>query len=253
MKYLIASIGIALIAGVIYITAPAKKTVKNLENPPFAMVQLFTSQGCSSCPDADKLLEEISKTYKDENVFLMSYHVDYWNRLGWEDPFSKKAYTQLQYAYSNKFNSRTAYTPQAVINGKVGFVGSNRSKMEIQLKNYLSKPAKNMVKLSEVSHTDEKVSFNYKVEGKVSGKKLKIALIIDKKNTQIKRGENGGRTLSNINIVVNEKELNLLDSSGAGIIAIPELVDSKDRISLIAYIQDDNLNISAADKSNVQF
>ena len=61
------------------------------------MIQLFTSQGCSSCPPADRLVETIKEEYKDQNVFVMSYHVDYWDRLGWKDPFSKREYTELQY------------------------------------------------------------------------------------------------------------------------------------------------------------
>jgi hypothetical protein len=81
------------------------KTTITLENKPFAIVQLFTSQGCSSCPSADLLLEKVEKEYEGKNVFVLSYHVDYWNRLGWKDVFSKKEFSDLQYNYSSKFGA----------------------------------------------------------------------------------------------------------------------------------------------------
>ena len=105
---------------------------------PFVMIQLFTSQGCSSCPAADKLIEEIKDEYKENNVYILSYHVDYWNRLGWKDPFSSKEFTQIQYNYADQFRERNVYTPQVVINGKEHFIGSNESKLRRKIKTYLS-------------------------------------------------------------------------------------------------------------------
>ena len=83
-----------------------EKTTNTFENKPFAIVQLFTSQSCSSCPPADALLEKVKKEYEGKNVFVLSYHVDYWNRLGWKDVFSKKKFSDLQYNYSSKFSGK---------------------------------------------------------------------------------------------------------------------------------------------------
>ena len=75
------------------------------------VVELFTSQGCSSCPPAEQLLAEMSD--KDTNILLLSFHVDYWNRLGWVDTFSSNNFTERQYMYGNLFGLQSVYTPQA--------------------------------------------------------------------------------------------------------------------------------------------
>jgi len=88
---------------------------------PVVVLELFTSQGCSSCPKADELLSEVRDGAANENVdvIVLSYHVDYWNYIGWKDPYSKKAYSNKQRAYSGKFNSSSIYTPQIVVNGHI--------------------------------------------------------------------------------------------------------------------------------------
>ncbi|MEO7394634.1 MAG: DUF1223 domain-containing protein, partial [Chitinophagaceae bacterium] len=93
-------------------TEVAIKTLKP-GNHHMAVLELFTSQGCSSCPSADRLLETFNRK---ENVIALSFHVDYWNRLGWRDPYSSKEYTQRQYEYASALNS-SVYTPQLIVNG----------------------------------------------------------------------------------------------------------------------------------------
>ncbi len=216
------------------------------ENKPFAIVQLFTSQGCSSCPSADLLLEKVEKEYEGKNVFVLSYHVDYWNRLGWKDVFSKKEFSDLQYSYSSKFGGSSVYTPQAIVNGDVHFVGSSEAKMDASLSKYLKMDSENVLMLSDVKKLDNQIEFNYKVEGNVTGKSLKIALAIKKKETKVKRGENSGRMLSSVNIVVEQIEISLNKTSGSGIIKIPELVENGDSLTLIGFTQSQNFDITAA-------
>ena len=92
------------------------------------VVELFTSQGCSSCPPADALVHEIAG---DESlrgkVIPLAFHVDYWNRLGWSDPFSSAEWSRRQMFYVRTLRLQTAYTPQAIVNGAMQFVGSNRT------------------------------------------------------------------------------------------------------------------------------
>src|SRR6186997_2744530 len=95
----------------------------------FVLIELFTSEGCSSCPPADEALEEIQKKYNDKNVLVLGYHVDYWNKLGWKDVFSDASFTQRQEYYSRIFHLNSIYTPQVVVNGKSEFVGSNKEKL----------------------------------------------------------------------------------------------------------------------------
>lgn len=95
------------------------------------MLELFTSQGCSSCPPADHALQEITQKAgrAGQSVYGLSFHVDYWNRLGWQDPFSTKQFTNRQRQYDRALNSQT-YTPQLVINGRQGVIGGQRAKIE---------------------------------------------------------------------------------------------------------------------------
>ena len=86
------------------------------------VVELFTSQGCSSCPPADALLAVLDK---DPNVIVLSEHVDYWNHLGWRDPFSSSAHSARQQQYARRFGQDGPYTPQMVVDGRVQFVGSD--------------------------------------------------------------------------------------------------------------------------------
>ncbi|HKB80807.1 MAG TPA: DUF1223 domain-containing protein [Thermoanaerobaculia bacterium] len=87
------------------------------------VVELFTSQGCSSCPPAERLLSELAK--HPANVIALSFHVDYWDQLGWRDPFSSRAWTQRQMLYVRSMRLNSAYTPQMVVDGKWQFVGSD--------------------------------------------------------------------------------------------------------------------------------
>ncbi|MEM6525653.1 MAG: DUF1223 domain-containing protein, partial [Bacteroidota bacterium] len=87
-----------------------------------AVVELFTSQGCSSCPSADKNLSQLIKDKNDRKVFGLSFHVSYWNYLGWKDPYSKEAFTERQRKYAAKFANSSIYTPQMIVNGKEEFV-----------------------------------------------------------------------------------------------------------------------------------
>src|ERR1700684_1900489 len=102
------------------VDAPAQKVV---------LVELFTSEGCSSCPPADALLRQVngSQTNGGQLVVGISEHVTYWNSLGWSDPYSSPAYTERQNAYSERFHLEGSYTPQMVINGAEQIVGSDRA------------------------------------------------------------------------------------------------------------------------------
>jgi len=100
----------------------------------FALVEHFTSQGCSSCPPADKLLSRLSEeTYSGiDNVFFLSMHVDYWNRLGLVDPYSSYAFINRQKNYAAVLANDQVYTPQMIVNGETSFVGSDEG-MAIKL------------------------------------------------------------------------------------------------------------------------
>src|SRR5271167_1475342 len=110
---------------------------------PCAVVELFTSEGCSSCPPADAALAEMAANARKSGapVFALAFHVDYWNYLGWTDRFSDAAYTRRQSDYARAFNTDQVYTPQMIVNGVDQFVGSDRDAAKRAIDAALAKPA----------------------------------------------------------------------------------------------------------------
>lgn len=219
--------------------------------PPVTVLELFTSQGCSSCPSADKLLTQIQANKGGTEVIALSYHVDYWNYIGWKDPFSKPSFSDKQRTYSRKFNSSTIYTPQVVVNGKEHFVGSNSSKMKNKLRQYAKIKTENKIEITSVISLKNKISFDYNVSGNIKNKSLRFALVIKERITEISRGENRNRTLKNSNIVVSESVIELKNTNGTHEITIPKLVNGKDQLKLIVIIQDADLDIIGANQVNL--
>jgi len=171
-------------------------------NDGFALVELFTSEGCSSCPPADELIEEVQEKYSGKNVIALSYHVDYWDRLGWKDPFSSADFTNRQEYYGGIFRLNSIYTPQAVINGETEFVGSNSAKLISSIEERLKTGSPIEIKLNVLLKTPGKVEVIYSTGGSSSKQeRLFIALVQKAATNKIKRGENEGRTLHHINIV----------------------------------------------------
>ncbi len=228
-----------------------EKKVESGSYEPVVVLELFTSQGCSSCPPADVLLEKAKKQYPKE-VFALSYHVDYWDYIGWEDPFSKSVYTKKQTDYNRKFKYRSNYTPELVVNGKEHFVGSNGAKLIAKISEYGNKKTDNKVALKNIIATDSRVSFGFDVEGSLKDKQLRTVLVLDERTTVVKRGENRNRTLRNSNIVVTEKYVPLKSANGKSSIEIPNIVSKQDGLTLMILVERDNLDITTAAKASVK-
>ena len=189
---------------ILFITVLVGFSIHANAQQPFAVIELFTSQGCSSCPPADKLLSQtIGEAKKDgRKIIALSFHVDYWNRLGWADPFSDKKYSQRQSDYVAAMGLRSAYTPQMVVNGTQEFVGSNSRDLEMALKNTLAtKPTVSFKSLTATIKTGNPPQLKYELEGDFAGCEIHFALVSLNETTAVKRGENGGRDLKNENIV----------------------------------------------------
>ncbi|MEM6516549.1 MAG: DUF1223 domain-containing protein [Bacteroidota bacterium] len=213
--------------------------------PPVIVMELFTSQGCSSCPPADDLLAKIEHENR-KNIVALSYHVDYWNYIGWKDPFSKSSYSDRQRRYASKFISRSIYTPQLVVNGKTHFVGSKQSEMTKAINTFGKIKALNSIEIKEFNSSDNKISYTFQIKGEIKNKVLRTAVVINQRITKIKAGENRNRTLKNSNIVVSEVLEKLSTETDIAEIAIPELVNSKDKLKLVLIVQDENLDIHGA-------
>ncbi|MFB9296400.1 DUF1223 domain-containing protein [Persicitalea jodogahamensis] len=217
---------------------------------PVAVIELFTSQGCSSCPAADRLL---TKTLKEsgKNIMALSFHVDYWNHLGWADPFSDKAYTKRQYAYAKQFNSRSVYTPQMVVNGKAQFVGSNEAALKKALNEATQRtPPANFTALSASPASGKVLKVRYQLEGDYQNCQVNFALVSKHETTAIQRGENGGRTLSSDNVV---RQFVKVPAKSAGEVLLNDIDSGAIDLSVIAYVQkNDGLRIVGAAKAGIE-
>lgn len=238
---------LVLVVGIFSLTLLSLKS-KKAEN--LVVLELFTSQGCSSCPSADNVLKKIAKQYDNENVLALSYHVDYWNYIGWDDKFSKKAYTQKQAAYANKFRS-SLYTPQLVFNGKEHLVGSKAGLVHAKLRNYLKKTVTNQVELNNVAIVKGEVKFDYHITGELKNKKLRFLLVINDRTTQVTRGENRNRTLENSNIVVKEVAVKAAKNKGTRSIEVPDIVNQNDQLTLMVIVQQNDLEITGGTKKKL--
>ncbi len=177
------------------------------ENNGFAVLELFTSEGCSSCPPADELMGKIEKEYKDEPVYLLSYHVDYWNRLGWKDRFSTVENSQRQQQYSRILNSQV-YTPQLVVNGKTEFVGSDENNIKNAIQKALFTSKKVNVELS-ASVSQNTINVHYKAPSTDPQNMLLVNLVEKHSSTQVGKGENEGRHLHHWQIVHKQNVISL--------------------------------------------
>ncbi|CAM1345724.1 DUF1223 domain-containing protein [Tenacibaculum amylolyticum] len=215
------------------------------QEKPVVVLELFTSQGCSSCPPADRVLHDIKKNLDESQVIPVAYHVDYWNYIGWKDPFSKEKFTKKQGDYGRKFYSSSIYTPQLVINGKEHIVGSNEVTIHKKIKSYLKRKAPNTVKVSDVSKNKNMVTFSYSIEGKIKNRFLEALLVINNRTTAVNRGENRNRILKNANIVVEEKTVRLTEKSGTISLEIPDIVIAEDTLRLVLIVKHENLSVTA--------
>ncbi len=166
---------------------------------PVAVLELFTSEGCSSCPPADRLLPELAK--QDNHIIPLSFHVDYWNRLGWTDPFSKSEYSDRQTVYSNEFNLESVYTPQLIINGEKEMVGSDRSKAVSAIREALEEKALVELSIADVKINEKKMDFTVQQQGDLKRTDLVALLVQESAVIKVKAGENKGAELSHTNVV----------------------------------------------------
>ncbi|MEM8487271.1 MAG: DUF1223 domain-containing protein [Bacteroidota bacterium] len=174
------------------------------------VVELFTSQGCSSCPPADKYLKSLAQSPEwQAHVIPLSFHVDYWNYLGWKDPFSDAAWTERQGDYVTALGGATLYTPQMVIHGHEDVVGSRFAQVE-KVINARAKDARShqaKLAVTRLIRDKDKLSGTVHLTGKIPRSRAPYALIAiafqKELSTDVPRGENAGKTLQNDFVVRN--------------------------------------------------
>jgi hypothetical protein len=249
-KNIVIFIYVALISTLALFSFTGHVIGKSLVNtdPGFAVVELFTSEGCSSCPAADEVVARIQRETSEKPVYILAFHVDYWNRLGWKDIFSEPAYSNRQNQYSSWLNA-SVYTPQVIINGQQEFVGSDESRLRSSITSALHKTNSVGLRINSTKENDRNVSVHYQIDRNISNSFLVLALIEKTASSKVLRGENQGRTLSHVQIVRNFQTIPLnAQNEGVGEIEIPSGLD-KQELEIIAFLQSrENGEITGATK-----
>jgi hypothetical protein len=189
------------------------------------LVELFTSEGCSSCPPADTLLREMNgqRTSDGQLIVGISEHVTYWNQLGWSDPYSTKDYTDRQNAYGERFHLESVYTPQMIVNGDEQLVGSDRHGLAKAIHEQLDRPKLLTIHIVSTTLESGTLTLKFSVEGSSSVKSGDVLAVIadDTDQTSVARGENSGRTLLHVAVARSITRVGRLPTSGQHTIRLP--------------------------------
>jgi hypothetical protein len=192
-------------------TKKDEKPIAQVKNKQPVLVELFTSEGCSSCPPADKALAMLrsEQPYANAEIITLAFHVDYWDRLGWKDDFSSKFFTQRQENYADSLQSDGSYTPQMIVDGRNEFVGSNLAKISLAM-NAAPKNEKGKIELDFTKESNLKIKFSELPAHKDAS--INVAIAEDNLSTDVKRGENGGRKLEHDSVVRELKSIGSITS-----------------------------------------
>jgi hypothetical protein len=206
---------------------------------PRAVVELFTSQGCSSCPPADKIIGELAK---DPSIIALSMPIDYWDYLGWKDTLADSRFSARQKAYSRMRGDRDVYTPQAIVNGSVHVIGSDRAGIEGAIGDTRKADSVMSVPVS-LALAGKQISVSVGASGETPTEargEVWICSISKAVPISIGRGENGGREVTYYNVVRNL--LKVGDWNGrSGSWTVPlEDISSEGVDAAVVYVQDGN-------------
>ncbi len=221
-------------------TAPAANSTPIL-------VELFTSEGCSSCPPADALLQQLdaAQPMPGAQLIVLSEHVDYWDHLGWKDPFSSSLVTERQAAYANHFGLASSYTPEMVVDGTTEFVGNNSQLAKQALEKAYHVP-KVPVRISSIS-SDSTGKLQAYIEAgvlaasaKVSAADIYLVVALNRAESQVEHGENGGRHLTYVAVVQSLTKVGAVDKNHAFAKQVEVKIDphaDPSNLRVIAFLQ----------------
>jgi hypothetical protein len=167
------------------------------------LVELFTSEGCSSCPPADRNLEQL-----DSKAIVLSEHVDYWDRLGWKDRFSSPAFTERQEGYARAFGLDSPYTPQMVVDGAAQFTGGDARRAAVEIENAAGQP-KAPVRLARTGS-----GVQVEIERVPHDGDVWLALADNAASSKVMAGENKGHTLDHVAVVRSMRKIGTVKRGG---------------------------------------
>lgn len=204
--------------------------------PAPVLVELFTSEGCSDCPPADRLLEQLDQAQPVPGaaIIVLSEHVDYWDRLGWKDPFSAHFFSERQEEYARRFRLDGVYTPQMVVDGETEFVGSN-GRQALAAVGAAAKTKKAAVRISHVSGNMVRVEVDALPD---RASDVYLAVVEKTGASQVLRGENRGRNLHHVAIVRRIVPLGKCKAQAPFVRELAAEEAANTAYRLVAFVQD---------------
>src|SRR5258708_24424170 len=213
------AISILTILALRYVHAASTPAASSSDAAPRApvLVELFTSEGCSSCPPADALLERLdrSQPVSGAQLIVLSEHVDYWDDIGWKDPFSSHEYSERQSAYAAQFGRGSIYTPQMVVDGHFELVGSDERRATQAIEN-AAKAMKTPVTISSILSDEKTLTLHIEpgpLPSSVTAQSASVFLAMadNADESQASRAENAGRTLKHVAVLRNLIRIGAVD------------------------------------------
>ena len=198
------------------------------------LVELFTSEGCSSCPPADALLERLDRTQpvSGAQIIVLSEHVDYWNHIGWADPYSSPTFSARQQQYARRLRTQGPYTPQMVVDGRLEFVGSDARSAESAIRESL-RQTKATLRINE-KNGSAAVEVDPLPKGTAHKASVHVAYAADSGTQEVLHGENKGRRLHHVSIAKELRQVGTVDDRVAFRTQVP--LESGSR--LIVFVQE---------------
>jgi hypothetical protein len=224
--------------------SPEPPAVPSAGSP--VVLELFTSQGCSSCPPADRVLSRIDREGAlAGRVVPLAFHVDYWNYIGWSDPFSSKQWTARQEAYAHAWGANGTYTPQLVVNGRTHLNGADEAGIARQVAEAAAAPAGRVTVTAVPAGGALEVTVAAETPVALEAKRLEAIVVVYESGirTSVRRGENSGRELVNDYVVRHlDRAFEIVPAAGAraeGRVAVPlDPSWNAANVGVVAFLQD---------------
>ena len=226
----------------------------NFKNSSFALVELFTSEACSSCPPAERLTSEIRQMslVKGLKVYCVSFHVDYFDGGNWKDRYSNPDYSARQRAYEFKRFSGMYYTPQMIVNGDYQTLGHNRVNAYSAINRALKKPSKVAVSVRQIKKDKNFIAVNACAVGEFVNSALCVALVENGIRRRITGGENKGRILRTDNVVLKFKYIEIQGAKGSEF-HFTEKITANRNLSVVAFVQRiDSMSVLGAHATQIR-
>lgn len=242
----------AMLAGLVSVAVGAPEVVATSTPPGVAVVELYTSEGCSSCPPADEVLRKLgaeARAKQDAGLIVLAWHVDYWNDIGWRDPFSSPRWSERQRRMCAELKTNSVYTPQMVVNGQAEFVGNREPRARATvLKVRGAKPAVSVTDLA-VKAGEKKGTLAVRWSAsKAENAEVEVILTEDGLASSVTSGENSGRRLGHDGVVRSLTTQPLAgDGKGAAVIEVPAGVKlERARVAVVVRKKNSAMVLGAA-------